>query len=539
MNLFHNLGIKQKVMLIPAVGIIGFVLFLLFIMNNVSTNSERLERLQKVYFPVLNLANSNVVLMERMNELLANSVSAGESEMVDTATELREEIKTNIATQRQLQPERGDETNQMIAYLEAYTDIAFKLSRDMIDETIDYSQLATIADRQRQANQKAGDALSSYSTKMQSQFNDVVAATSETENSSLSWGIVIGLCTIVALLAISWSVSVLVSKSVIRISESFKNIAQGEGDLTQRIDRTSKDELGEMVHWFNMFVSKLHDAIAEVVRVIDPLGNVSEQLKVVSSATSELSIKQTGSSEKVSSAVNEMMESVDRVADNASSASIAASDADTEVQSGLGVVQNTVKSIHQLAAEVERAADVITQLEADTDSVANILGVIKGIADQTNLLALNAAIEAARAGEQGRGFAVVADEVRTLASRTQSSTQEIQTVIEKLQLAAQSAVEVMTQGREQAHQSVSMASTAGESLESISAKVALITEMNQQIATSTEEQQKFSSSIQQNVAYMRDASQETEHSTGKVESLSVSLQEFASQLQSVSSQFKV
>ena len=333
--------------------------------------------------------------------------------------------------------------------------------------------------------------------------------------------------------------AVAVTKSVQQVSRSLQNIAEGEGDLTRRIDQTSNDEVGELAHWFNVFVQKLHSTIGEVVHVIPPLTEVAQDLNAVSSETSQASQRQSQSANIVSTAMDDMLGSVNNVAGNAGSAAQAANDADKEAKEGLTIVQNTVSSINDLAAEVERAAEVIVQLESDTESVGGILDVIKGIAEQTNLLALNAAIEAARAGEQGSGFAVVADEVRTLASRTQESTHEIQKVIEQLQSAAQSAVQVMSQGKEQAQKSVDQAGATGASLQAITAKVTSITDMNQQIANATEEQQRFANDIQQNVLGMRDASQSAEQNTDRVNNLSFNLQNLADQLQKVALQFRV
>jgi methyl-accepting chemotaxis protein len=183
---------------------------------------------------------------------------------------------------------------------------------------------------------------------------------------------------------------------------------------------------------------------------------------------------------------------VQEVARNATEAAKAASHSDEEAQNGQAVVDRTINAIDALASEVDRAANVIHRLEQDSDKIGTVLDVIKGIAEQTNLLALNAAIEAARAGEQGRGFAVVADEVRTLASRTQQSTAEIQQMIERLQAGAQEAVSVMEDSRSRASDSVSSAQSAGQSLESITRSVASITDMNTQIASAADEQSALS-----------------------------------------------
>lgn len=539
MSWLNNLGMKYKILLIAAVSIMGFVLFLLFILNSGAKNAERLGKVKDVYYPTLELAGSNIVLHERMNELMTSAASTGEQDMLDQARKLSRQIEDNLTSQASIQKDQSSQINDIRSLLEKYTSLSFDLTQNMINGTLDFSRVAEIAENKRVADERLSKALKEFRSTTENQFTDAVTLSVQTESDNLKAGVVIGLVTVGITLLISISIAVLVTNSVNQIAGSLRDIAQGEGDLTRRLKQTSKDELGDLVHWFNVFVEKLHNTIGDVVHVISPLGDVAKQLNSVSSETSRAASEQSRSSSLVSNAMNDMLRSVTAVAQNAGSAAQAADDADSEAKEGLSIVQNTVVSINDLAAEVERAAEVIVKLESDTESVGSILDVIKGIAEQTNLLALNAAIEAARAGEQGRGFAVVADEVRTLASRTQESTHEIQNVIEQLQSAARSAVTVMDHGKEQAKRSVDQAGATGASLEAITAKVTSITDMNQQIASATEEQQSFANSIQQNVNSMRDSAQVSERSTEKVSELSTSLQGLADRLQRVASQFRV
>lgn len=539
MSWLSNLSIKYKILLIPAVAIFGFVLFLLFIINSGVKNADRLEEVKNVSFPVLEMANSNIVVFSRMNELMTSAASTGEQDMLDNARKNYEQLQKNFQQQKSLRPTDGAKVNAVESELKKFADISFPLTQNMIDGTMDFSRIAEIAENKRQSFEKTTRLLKEHRDSSLNLFTKGVDQTIETEKSNLSAGMIIGVVTVVITMLISFSILMVITKGLDQIIQSLRDIAQGEGDLTQRLEQNSEDELGTLVHWFNVFVEKLHSTIGDVIEVITPLTNVSQELNTVSAKTSEVSSEQTRASTLVSNAMDDMLRSVTNVAENAGSAAQAADDADAEAKQGLNIVQSTVTSINDLAAEVERAAEVIIKLESDTESVGGILDVIKGIAEQTNLLALNAAIEAARAGEQGRGFAVVADEVRTLASRTQESTHEIQTVIEQLQSAARSAVGVMEQGKEQAQKSVEQAGATGASLEAITSKVTSITDMNQQIAGATEEQQSFANDIQQNVVSMRDASEVAEQNTYKVSDLSTSLKSLADQLDRVSSQFKV
>lgn len=539
MNWLSKISIKYKILLIPAVGITGFVLYLLFTINSGSQNVNRLNLIQNVYFPVLEIAGNNIVTLDRMNETMTTAASTGEVDMLNNAKRMGTRLAENLDRARQLQPERVSELNQVENQLNTYLEISYSLTASMIDGTVDFSKLAEIAERRSRALDQLNDSLKLFRDQSDRSFTETVRQATETEQNNLKVGLVVGVVTVALLLIISISIAVLITNNVQVITESLKDIAQGEGDLTQRLQRKSEDELGDLVHWFNTFIDKLHNTIGEVIQVISPLTEVAKRLNGVSHETERLSNQQASSSEEVTNAMSDMMRSVNNVAQNAGSAAQAAKDADKEAKAGLNVVQDTVKTINSLANEVERAAEVIAKLESDTESVAGILDVIKGIAEQTNLLALNAAIEAARAGEQGRGFAVVADEVRTLASRTQESTHEIQKVIEQLQTAAREAVQVMETGKTGAGRSVAQAGETGESLAAITNKVTSITDMNQKIAAATEEQQTFAKSIQSNVIDMRDASKVAQENTEQVANLSTNLQGLADQLKTVAAQFKV
>ncbi|MCB1788494.1 MAG: hypothetical protein KDJ33_19730 [Gammaproteobacteria bacterium] len=238
-------------------------------------------------------------------------------------------------------------------------------------------------------------------------------------------------------------------------------------------------------------------------------------------------------------AVNELAATVQEVAKSASDAASSAGRADADARSGNARVQDSLASIHELAQDVARAAEVIQRLEGESEKVGSVLDVIRGIAEQTNLLALNAAIEAARAGEQGRGFAVVADEVRTLASRTQQSTTEIQAMIEQLQAGARSAVTVMTEGQKKVTLGVERAESVQQSLNEIAAAVASINDMNTQIASAAEEQTVVTEDINRNVTEINATAALSAQTAAEVSHASGTLSEQAEELDAVVKNFKI
>ena len=320
---------------------------------------------------------------------------------------------------------------------------------------------------------------------------------------------------------------------------SLNDIASGEGDLTQRLDESGQDEVAHVAKAFNRFVAKIHDLVSQVSDSIGQLASASQQMSHVSQGTMESFVNQQAEIEQVATAMNEMTATVLEVSRNAGDASDAAKAADGGANAGNQVVQDVIRSIKELANEVTSTSETIHALDGDTEQIGTVLDVIKNIAEQTNLLALNAAIEAARAGEQGRGFAVVADEVRTLASRTQSSTQEIQQMIERLQSGAKDAVKAMERGKQMASASVEKAGQAGSSLSGITGAVSQIADMNTMIATAAEEQSQVAESINQNVVAINDLAVHATEGAEQIATASSDLEELSVRLQKIVGSFKI
>lgn len=539
MNFLSRFSIKVKILVIPAIAVIGFIATLAVNAQINSKNTERLAQIQDLYFPVVQSSRENIVRINRIEELLNTAVSTGESDVVDSAKRTYKELLEKIDEQENLWPAKTEELELTKRTVNGYFTVALRLSEGMVNGDLDPSEMPTLVQKMNETLSKTKRQLGGFNEAALQAFNLTVSESNEATSQALVTTLTLSVIAILTIVLISASIVILITRNINTMLVSLKDIAQGEGDLTKRITQDSKDEIGDLIHWFNLFMDKLHESINEVVKSIAPLATVSDDLGTMTTKTSEITDEQSRATDEVTRSVDEMFSSVQNVAQNASSAADAAKEADAEAKAGRSVVTQSVESINDLAGEVERAANVISKLEADTENVGTILDVIKGIAEQTNLLALNAAIEAARAGEQGRGFAVVADEVRTLASRTQDSTQEIQRVIEELQTAAQSAAEVMSHSQEQAKASVEQAAKTDASLATITEKVGSITQMNTEIASATGEQEKVSNDIKTNVEGIRANADAAVKNVQEVEAASESLLSISNGLRKITSQFKV
>lgn len=332
---------------------------------------------------------------------------------------------------------------------------------------------------------------------------------------AVSFGIIVGL-------AIAFVITSLITRPLEIIVDQAEKVANG--DLTGNIESTRKDELGQLISVIQKMTVNLRSLIKDLHDGVTQLASSSEELSAVTEQTSAGARQQREETDQAATAMNEMTATVHEVSQNASSAAQSAELADEHAKEGFNLVKQSAKQVDTLSDDIEDSKARIQKLHGDVNDIGKILDVIDGIAEQTNLLALNAAIEAARAGEHGKGFAVVADEVRGLAQRTQSSVEQIEDLIKKLQESSSEAAQSMDRNSDSADAAVAVVRNAGEALKTIAEAVSNIQSMNHQIAAAVEEQSSVAESINEGVVTIREV---TEQSATATEQIAISSNELA------------
>jgi len=369
--------------------------------------------------------------------------------------------------------------------------------------------------------------------------NDITkqVAASALVSNKITFALILMLITVIASIYFVYNRSI--AKPLASLQNGVDELTSGNTDLTKQLVVKGNDEISSLAAGFNNLVSNHKDFVTNIHEATAQLENAASSMAQVTSSAQEDANQQNTQINNIATAINEMASTVQEIASKTSEAETSAHDAEESAHSGQKVVQKNINIIKELSDDVKHAANVIQDLKSNSESIGSVLDVIKGVAEQTNLLALNAAIEAARAGEQGRGFAVVADEVRTLASRTQASTIEIQDIIERIQSGTLDAVAVMDKGVQTATASVVQATDTKGSLDVITESVMNISSINTQIAVSLEEQSTVSEEINKSIHAVNELTMHGDENSERINAASTELNQLAENLNSLINRYQI
>jgi len=539
MRVLNNFSIRMKILLIALVAVIGFIAILLFNYSVNITNQVELKNNRNIYYPVLESVDANLVRFEKIKETFNAAASSADEDMLEDAeliVELAQKAFDNITN---IDEQSASQVLTLKLQLGDYFQVARQLTSGMINDELASSQIQGLVKDMRSKLAQFEKELKDFRKLNHSRFINSLKIVDSNSQRVFKIALFISLLSLLGVSVVGYFIANMIGHNISAIVRSLDAMARGEGDLSKRLDVSSKDELGLLASTFNLFVTKLQSVIQNIANSTEQVSASSVEMGAIALESSNYIVKQFEETEQVATAINQMSVTVQDVSTSANSAANTAQGATKNAIEGCELVARNVSSIKALAGDVSQASNVIQKLEKDTENIGLVLEVIRGISDQTNLLALNAAIEAARAGEQGRGFAVVADEVRTLAIKTQESTQEINSMIDILQSGARNAVEVMNQGRTQAQASVQQAIEAGESLDAINKSVSAINDMNNHIAASAEEQRVVAGEINRSIVNITQLGEHSARGAEQTSTASDDLSRLAVDLKTVVSQFKV
>ena len=540
MNNFRNLSVFIKVNVITAIALLALVIVIVLNAVANSANNDNLDELKDKVYHIAQYSTANAFLINRIDELYTQAVSFGDEDLVASANDEYQKLLANIKKIEALdEGENSAAIQRFKRRLDEYNAIAKDIVTGFISGNVDFSAIQQKSKTKADLFEQIKSSMESFQKQTDSAYIELAEATKSNSESAIFTSILISAVLTLIVIALGLFIGRDIRSTASKAADTLKELGEGDGDLKSRLQVNGKDEIGQMSTHFNTFMEVLRDSISHVMSVVQPLlDNSTRLIQRVETAEAAMHKQQTDS-DMVKQSMNEMSTSVGEISNSAAEAASATEQAENEAKQSLEILNQSMAVSQALNSEIKGASEVIHKLAQDTQNVNQILDVITSIAEQTNLLALNAAIEAARAGEQGRGFAVVADEVRELASRTSKSTTEIRELLNELTNAASASVESMESASAQAERNEEYAMQTGESVKVIAGHINTIHHLNTQVATATEEQTAVASTVVTNVDDMNNSITSSLDALSDIRDVSGNLHGLSDDLLEAASKFKI
>lgn len=540
MDKFKNLSIFIKINFITIIALFALIIVIVLNASAIIANNKSLDELKDKRYLIAKHSTANAFIINKIDELYTQAVSFGDEDLINGANEQYNLLKENIDKIKALESATNQaKLNKFKSVLSEYNVIAVEIVRGFIDGSMDFSIIQEKSKTKAELFDNLTSDMDKYRTQSDTEYSQLAETAKSRSTNAITNSIIVALVLIVLVVFLGVLIGRGIKHSASEAADTLGELADGDGDLKSKLKVASEDEIGQMSRNFNKFMAVLRDSISDVMSVVQPLLDNSTRLIQRMEVAEAAMHKQGDDSAQVKQSMEEMRLSVNEISSSAAEAATATDNADNEATQSLEILNQSMAVSQALNSEIKDASSVIHQLAQDTQNVNQILDVITSIAEQTNLLALNAAIEAARAGEQGRGFAVVADEVRELASRTSKSTTEIRELLNALTDAASASVASMESASTQAERNETFAAQTGESVNKIAEHIQTINSLNTQIATATEEQTSVASTVMDNVNDMNESIGSTLEALDGIRDVSKSLHTLSDDLLEAASKFKL
>jgi len=532
-----RLTIKLKILLIATVALLGFLTISIFQYITNSANEVRLNDVKSVHFPVMNYLQHNIGRLDKIKVGFNAAAVDGDEDMLAETEVLAKETRQAFIAASGLDQKLSSELQELVSLFNDYYEKGHKLTVAMIEESISREQVQQQMSGMVDVLNRLTKKLTVLNKRSYDNFIHSLDKANSASESALEVGMLVGLVSVVTLLLTALIVSKKIELNLNNVVMSLEKTA--DGDLTGSLHSSCNDEVGDVVNSCNILVSKLRMALSDVAHSASSIASSADNLLSTAEQTRSGAKGQQQRLDQVATASNQMTSSIQEVSVATADAASAAETADIQANKGDQQARQTRDALNRLDSAIKNGTESVSELQSESGNIGQVLDVIRGIAEQTNLLALNAAIEAARAGEAGRGFAVVADEVRTLASRTQEATAEIQSMIENLQTRSQHSVSVMDESSKSSEDTATSVNQSVVILSAMSEQVRKINDLNLHIATATEEQTAVAEEINRNIHEINDFADETVLTAEKTSNESRQLADLSALLATMVGQFKI
>lgn len=529
--------IKLKILLVGMIGLACFFSFLVYTYNNSIEREHQLNALKESEITALRILKEIWIDSLTIEELITSAMGTSEPDLIDVTEENADRLSYLFAQMKDIAPAFSAKTHELEMNFHDYYTVSTRLASGVINEEYEVDILLDLANKKEKSKELYKSKLDEYDEAIKLSITTEIQSIISDAKQTILNGLTLGVIFTSILVSISILIANMVSRNINKVTNSLKHMSEGHGDLTMRLECNTRDEINDLAKYFNRFMDNLDQTMSELSNISKMFGTEAREIQCQNTETNSAIQHLVGQTDSLVNILDDIFVSVNEVSDASHEALQRSSETNQYASEGQAVIANLLDTVNQNVNDIDKANSIVKKLADHTHNIGSILDMIDKVAEQTNLLALNAAIEAARAGEQGRGFAVVADEVRTLAKRTRESTNQVHEYINVFRKDSELAVHEMEESHHQAATNLERAERAGTTLSMITDAIRVINESNQKIESATVNQNSMINSLKDHVSEINDDAHRTAYSSLQRTSNSGDLSQYSMNLSALISRF--